>query len=405
MDRGVGRYVAGLQAFSSSDYRLFAIMYVLSNAGLWTLRIGISWLIWNMTQSTFWLGAIAFAEFIPLVLYSAAAGGLADRFDARRITLLAELSIMLIASALSILSVYQLLTAELLILLAFGIGIASAISQPTQLSWFPALLASKAHIGSATNINNLGFNAARFVGPAVAGAIIVQWSVSAVFAAATVLYLTAVMIISRIVPGKGTTQRTIKSDFFQHTKDGYKYVITNLRIRFIFILVGCTALGARGVPELAPAIAGLFFGKSSAGFSALISAAGLGSIASGIWNIGRDKSQLPDTARRLLAFSSLMALSVALLCLTSSFWIGMLSFFLLGFCVTVTAINAQIIIQTLVAHEYRGRVNALYYLIFRGGTALGALLMASASASVGLKVTLLAGALLCLFVWLALTGC
>lgn len=402
MDRGIGRYVAGLQAFSSSEYRLFAIMFVLSNAGLWTLRVGISWLIWRITESTLWLGALAFAEFISLVLCSAAAGGLTDRYGARRITLLTELSILLIACALSVLSMFRLITAELLFLLAFGIGIASAVNQPTQLSWFPALLASKAHIGSATTINNLGFNAARFVGPAVAGAMIIQWSVSAVFAAAAVLTLAAVIVISRIAPSKGATQPPAKSDFWQHTKDGYEYVISHPRIRIIFILVGCTAVSARGVPELAPAIADLFFRNSSAGFSALISAAGLGSIASGIWNIGRNKRQLPDTANLVLAFSFLMAFSVALLCLSSNFWSGLFSFFLLGFCITATAINAQTIIQTVVAQEYRGRVNALYYLVFRSGTALGAVLMATASASIGLEVTLLAGALLCFLAWLSL---
>lgn len=213
---------------------------------------------------------------------------------------------MLIACPLSVLRVFQLLTAELLILLAVGIGIASAVSQPTQLSWFPTLLASNTHIGSATNINNLGFNAARFVGPAVAGAILIQWSVSAVFAIAALSYLAAVIVISRIAPAKGATQRREQPGSLQHTKDGYQYVISRPRIRLIFILVGCTAVGARGVPELAPAIADLLFGNSSTGFSALISAAGLGSIASGIWNIGRDKSQLPDAARRLLAFSFLM---------------------------------------------------------------------------------------------------
>lgn len=396
------RYAEGLQLFSNSSYRLFAVMFVLSNAGFWTLRIGISWLAWNITQSSSWLGAIAFAEFFPLILFSTAAGALVDRYDIKRITLLAEISLLFMVGALLALTMLKLMTAELLFFLAACIGTAIAISQPTQLSWFPTLLVRKGHIASATNINNLSFNASRFIGPAIAGTMIVKWSVNAVFIASLASYLASAFLISRIRSESGPTAIPAKSNFWQDAVDGYKYVLSNPRISFMFLIVGCTAVGGRGVPELAPAIADLIFKHGSAGFSALVSAAGLGAIASSVWNMGRDKSRLLGAAHLVLVFSLGMACSIMLLCLSSNFYVGLFAFFLLGFCITVTAINSQAIIQTVVAQEYRGRVNALYFLIFRGGTALGALLMGIASTYIGLKAVLLSGAALCFLSWLIL---
>lgn len=402
MKNSVQRYAEGLQAFSNRSYQLFATMYVMSNTGLWTLRIGIGWLIWNLTQSSSWLGAIAFAEFFPLILFSAAAGALADRYDIRRVTLFTELSLMAMVCVLLVLTVCNLITAEVLFLLATGIGIASAISQPTQLSWFPTLLKDKKHIGSATNINILSFNVSRFIGPAIAGTMIAKWSVDVVFVVSACSYLASSILISRIGSSEEVRRPRVDQNFWRNTVDGYQYAILNPQICFILILVGGTAVGSRGVPDLAPAIADLLFKHGSAGFSALVSAAGLGAIVSSIWNIGRDKSMLAHTANLVLTFSLGMSLSVALLCMTNNFAVGLVAFFFLGFCVTVTAINAQTIIQTVVAQEYRGRVNALYFLIFRGGTALGTLLMGTASSHIGLKPALLAGALLCLLCWLSL---
>ena len=181
--------------------------------------------------------------------------------------------------------------------------------------------------------------------------------------------------------------------------DGFRYSLAHPLIGGMLLVIAVTSIGARGVPDLAPAITELALHAPAEWFSMLIAATGVGSVLEGLWNLSMKDQGLALAVRLTIGFALLLAGCTAMIGLAGEFWIAIGLFTALGFSITVTAVKSQQVIQSLVEDSMRGRVNSLYFLTFRGGTAFGALWMGTASTSIGLMATLLLGGLACLVVW------
>jgi predicted MFS family arabinose efflux permease len=162
--------------------------------------------------------------------------------------------------------------------------------------------------------------------------------------------------------------------------------------------MAATAVGTRGFVELLPGFADAVFGKGAQGLAWLTATTGLGAVVGGLWMLRR-----PDIAgltRLVIRQTFLMSLALLAFTSTTSYPLALVCVFVAGFALVVSGIGAQTLVQSAVETGMRGRIMAIYGMIFRGGPALGALVMGSLSAGFGLRLPVAAGAVCCGFVWL-----
>jgi predicted MFS family arabinose efflux permease len=183
--------------------------------------------------------------------------------------------------------------------------------------------------------------------------------------------------------------------------DGLRYALRHPGIGPILLLQAILALCARPFVELLPGFAAEVFGRGAPGLAMLSSTIGIGAIVGGVWLAQR--SDQGGLTRVVLGSSVLIALTVLAFALCRWFWPAVACVALAGFAMVVAGAGTQTVLQTAVDEDMRGRVLSLFGLIFRGGPALGALVIGVASEAFGLQAPLAVGALLGLlaaaFLW------
>jgi MFS family permease len=389
-------------AFAGSEYRAYAIGNLVSLIGTWLQRVAVGWLAWELTHSGFWLGLVAAADLLPTVFLSPFAGSLADRRDKLRVVRATQIVATLQSALLAALAWAGAMTIDILVLLTLALGIANAVNQPARLALIPSLV-EKAALPSAVAINSIIFNLARFIGPALAGAIIAGPGTAAAFAANTASFVVFLVALSRIEPGRGRPESTAAPrSLFGASLDGYRYALHHKVIGLALLIIAATSVCGRPLVELLPGFAGAVFGRGAQAFAWLTAMVGLGAIAGGLWML--EQPPLGRLARRVVAFVLVTALALLAFTATRHYWIALPSLFAIGFAMVVTGIGVQTLLQLEVEPAMRGRVMAIFGMIIRGGPALGALLMGAASEAVGLRLPVAAGALLCVGVWLWARG-
>ena len=176
------------RAFAHRNYRVYVIGNSISLIGWWLERVAVGWLTWTLTHSGAWLGLVALADFLPVLVLAPFAGVLADRRDRVWTIRITQWIGCAQASVLAILVVYDVMTIEILFALVLMLGIASGVAQPSRLALIPTLV-DRQSLASALAINSVVFNLARFIGPALAGLVIAEIGIAAAFAANAVGYI------------------------------------------------------------------------------------------------------------------------------------------------------------------------------------------------------------------------
>ena len=186
-----------LHVLGQRTYGTYVAGNSVSLVGAWMQRIGVGWLTWELTQSGAWLGLVAFADLFPVVIVGPLGGVIADRVDRLRIIMAAQSLAMLQALVLAFLTVTGLIGVEILVALTALHGIIVAFNQPSRLALVPSLV-NREDLPTAVAINAVVFSVARFVGPAIAGVLILYAGVAAVFAANAASFLFLLLALYRI---------------------------------------------------------------------------------------------------------------------------------------------------------------------------------------------------------------
>jgi predicted MFS family arabinose efflux permease len=379
------------------DFGVYVAGNSVSLIGTWMQRIGVGWLAWELSHSGAVLGLVAFADLFPGVLIGPFGGALADRVDRLRVIKVAQSLIMLQALALFALTATGAITVPLLLALVLFQGAVIGFNQPARLALIPSLV-PRSDLATAVAINSIVFNTARFVGPALAGLAIVALDISAVFALNALSFLAFLFALSRLrLPPAIVSEAP--SSMLGAVADGLRHALRHPGIGPILLLQAALALCARPFVELLPGFAADVFGRGAAGLAVLSSMIGIGAIAGGLW-LAPDQSGLTGV---VLGSSVLTALTVLGFALCPWFWPAVACVALSGVAMVVAGAGTQTVLQAAVDEGMRGRVLSLFGLIFRGGPALGALVVGAASEAFGLQTPLAVGALLGLlaavFLW------
>ncbi|MBV9966134.1 MAG: MFS transporter [Alphaproteobacteria bacterium] len=376
-------------AFAHRNYRIYVSGNSVGLIGTWLQRVSVGWLAWTLTHSGAWLGIMSMAEFFPVVFLSPLAGVLADRRNQVNVIRTTQAIGGLQASLLAILVYTGAITIEWLFALTVLLGITNSFAQPSRMALISNLVDRPA-LPSALAINSIVFNSARFVGPAVAGVVIAHVSVAASFAlnAATYAWFFAAMTRLRHVAAvSGAAPRNV----LKASAEAYSYVSRHPGIAPMLLLFTITTIATRGYVELFPGFADAVFGRGAAGLSVLVSTVGLGAICGGAWMLLRPG--LGGLTGVVLGNTLVISLAILAFTATDRFYLALPFVFIAGTAMVITGVGAQTLIQASVEPQMRGRVMALYGMIFRAGPALGALLIGSLSERFGLRLPLAIGAL------------
>jgi len=392
-----GRFGGIARTLGHRNFGTYVAGNSVSLTGTWMQRIGVGWLAWDLTGSGAVLGMVAFCDLFPSVVIGPFGGALADRTSRLRVIMVAQTLIMLQAAALFALAVTGLITVELLLALVLFSGVVIGFNQPARLAFVPSLVPRR-DLAPAVAINSIVFNAARFVGPALAGIVIVWAGVAYVFALNALSFTAFLFALSRLrLEPVAIAPDRERGSMLRAIGEGLRYTAAHRGIGPLLLLHAVIAIGARPFVELLPGFADQVFARGAGGLAILSSTVGIGAIAGGLWLAQRrTQERLVDVA---LVNSALAVLAILAFALGHWFAFAVIAVALAGFGMVVGGVATQTVLQTAVDEAMRGRVLSLFGLIFRGGPALGALIMGAASELLGLQAPLAAGTLAAAAAW------
>ncbi|MGH6942794.1 MAG: MFS transporter, partial [Geminicoccaceae bacterium] len=281
------RGTAGLRAISRTlahhDFGSYVAGNCVSLIGTWMQRIGVGWLAWDLSHSGTVLGLAAFADLCPTMLIGPFGGVFADRTDRLRLLVVAQVLVMLQAFTLFVLTASGLITVGLLLALVLVGGIVVGFNQPARLALIPDLV-PRADLATAVAINSIVFNLARFIGPAIAGVVIVWIGIGAVFGLNGLSFLAFLFALSRLrLERAELVVGRRNGSVLGAVGEGLRYTAGHPGIGPILLLQAVVALSVRPFVELFPAFAEVVFARGAPGLAALSSTVGLGAIVAGLW--------------------------------------------------------------------------------------------------------------------------
>jgi len=388
---GIGR------ALSHKYYAIYWTSNAINTTGRWMYRIAVGWLAWELTESTIWLGIIAFAETFPLVIFSVIAGALADRMGYIKITIIAQTATAFVSVIFAVMTLFGFTSIESVLVFALLIGTLEALTTPARMALIHGLVPQE-DLAAAIGLQSASFNGARFIGPAIAGIMISTVGTGAVLSLVALTFIQFCPILLYIKVIEPERKKGAFINIWNDIRIGISYSVRHTGIRFLLVLLGITGLLIRPIIELMPAFAEEVFKSGSGGFGFLMSALGLGAMISCLW-IGLRGRTVGLTQ---LVTLSLLAQGVALILstLTESIWVAAFCLGIVGFAMLVGGVGSQTLIQNTVKADVRARVMSLFILISWGLPAFGAILAGWVADFSGLTITIAAGGALTIGLWL-----
>ncbi|MDG2091140.1 MAG: MFS transporter [Gammaproteobacteria bacterium] len=378
--------------FSNRNFAIYISGNSISLIGFWMQRLAISWLTWEITESEFWVGAVAFAELAPLLIVSPISGVWADRVNRKLLTVLCQSIMMLVSFVLFMLMVFDQITIEILFIFALLDGILQGTHQPVRMAIIPNLVARK-DIVSASSFTAVVFNVARLLGPALAGVVISLFGTSVAVLCNTISYI-PLLLAWVFIKLPATKNLNPGDSFTKGLKQGINYVKDIPALRHIFILQTILACGVRPATLMLAAFVGAIY-KGGADELALYTAVlGLGAVIGGMYIALRGKAK--GLVQSMLINSLISIIALAFFAWTTQIYVGLLMVFAIGWTITLSSVSSQTMVQNSIDDEIRGRVLSLWTALTRGAVAIGVLTIGFFADFFGLFWTNIIAALLCL---------
>jgi MFS family permease len=364
---------------ATPPFGLYLAGHVAASAAEWMMRSAVGWLIWDLTESTSWLGAFAFALLAPSVLGTIWGGALADRRDRRQMIALSRVAAAgFCLATLGLVLMGQPQPAAILALAAvagFAQGLAQASAKTIVSDLVPVAI-----LPNAVALNATAHNVATLAAPALTAVLIAQGGVPLALAVATALYALSVAVVAALprTARAPSTPRPILRDI----AEGMTHVARSPVLAPLIGLHAAAALLVRPVLDMAPALAALALGRGPDGVALITGGVGAGAIAGGLWLAGgRNPARLP---RIVLAAVTVAALAALVLPHTSGALTAVAVSGIFGIAIVLRAAGLQSLLQLRTEPALRGRVLGLYGLLLHLCGAVGGLTLGLLADRIGL---------------------
>jgi MFS family permease len=355
-------------ALSHRNFRLFLFGQGISLIGTWMQAVALGWLVLEITNSPFAVGLTQAFRSLGVLLFTVYAGVIVDRVDKRRLIVWTQALQMLEALALAALVWTGRVTTSQVMLLALLFGIVNAFDIPARQA-FIAGLVDRADLMNAIALNSSMFNAARIVGPAVAGVLIGAAGVGMCFFLNGVSYLAVIagLLAMRLPP---FVTRSVPTSAWEGVRQAVAFIRGDTRVWVLVALVAVFSVLGFPFIVLMPVVARDVLHTDARGYGLLMAAVGIGAML-GALALAVRGPRVRKGAVLLeggAAFGALLVLFAAV----RTVGVALALLALAGCAMIVTTALANTMLQTLVPDELRGRVMAFYAFVFVGMAPLGA---------------------------------
>lgn len=376
------------RSLRNRNYRLFYVGQLVSLSGSACQMVALSWVVYRLTGSAVTLGAVTGLSLLPMLLAGPWGGLLADRFDKRRLLVAANAFLAAVAAVLAAITLLGTPRVWQLCVLAFLSGLGMAVEIPTRQAFVNELVGPD-QLPNAIGLNSALFNASRILGPALAAALLALVGGGWCFVANAVTYLVVIVAYRRMRSEELRPADRQEASRGQ-VREGVRYAWGEPVLRRTLLMVGVVALFSFNFPVLLPVLAERAYGGGSSLYSTLTATMAAGSVVGALVVAGRRR----PTDRVLLVTG--LASGVLLAAAAATTWLLLVLPLLAlaggaGIAFFSTA-NARI--QLVAAGELRGRVMALYSLVFLGSMPIGAPVVGWVAQRFGAQVALGGGGLI-----------
>jgi len=375
------------------NYRLFFFGQLISLIGTWMQWTAQSWLVYKISNSKVLLGIIAACGSIPMLLLAIIGGMAADRFSKRKILLCTQTVMMISAFVLGLLVTLDVVRVWHIALLAVVSGIAAAFDMPTRQAFVNEMIEGD-DLMNAIGLNSSIFNAARIVGPAVAGLIMAELTIGLCFILNSISFL-AVIIGLLMMKFKVEHISKLRMSMLNEIKEGFSYALKRKDLFWIFFSVAIFGIFGWSYAVMIPAFARDVLAVTEKGYGFMLTAGGVGALfaALSVATIGK----LTYSKLMLIGGMIIFSLAVVVFAYSQNYYLSLAMLLVAAYGITGFFATANSYVQGSVENNMRGRVMGIWSFVFGGMMPLGSLQIGFVGEKLGPQFAVTLGAIICFF--------
>jgi MFS family permease len=382
-----------LRALRHRNFRLFIIGQLISVVGTWMQSVALGWYVYQLTHAPFLLGLVGFASQIPSTVLAPLAGVWVDRTNKHRLVVGTQVFSMVQALILAALVLNHRATIWNIVFLSLFLGVINAVDVPARQSFLVEMVNGREDLANAIALNSSMFNAARFIGPTIAGLLIGIVGEGVIFLLNGVSYIPVIgaLFMMRLEERPAATGPA--APLWGNLKEGFLYAARFSPIRSILLLCAVTSLMGISYNVLLPVVATEILKGGPHTYGFLTAATGVGALAAAVALAAR--TSVRGLAKVIGVSSLVFSGGLVLLSFSRNAWLsgGLLLVAAYGLMSQMASSNT--ILQTLVEDDKRGRIMSLYTVAFMGMIPIGSLFSGALAARIGTTETLLIDGLAC----------
>jgi MFS family permease len=380
------------RAFAAFTYRDFRVLWFgafASTVGTWMQKVAQSWLVLDLTRSSFYLGLDDFLGQLPILLFTLLGGVIADRHDRKQLLIGSQFVQMATAFALAALVFQERVHIGHILALSFTAGLAQAFGGPAYQAMIPSLIHKK-DLPNAIALNSIQFNLARVVGPLLAGVAMATLGAAGCFSLNGISFL--IVIVALLSLSVAHVPPADRKPILHELKGGFTYARSEPAILALTVLASMTTFLGLPLLTFLPIFAREIFQGDIGRYSWMMAFSGMGAVAGALviaW-LGR----FEHMGRTLLIVQLVFGGLIAAFAFSRIFWLSGVLLFLSGAALIMVFSMTASLVQLIVPDHLRGRVMSIYMVAFRGGMPLGSLAAGFAATFVPMPIVLAINGLL-----------
>jgi MFS family permease len=380
------------RALRHRNYRLFFGGQGISLIGTWMTRVATGWLVYRLTGSAFLLGLVSFAGQIPILLMGLVAGVWVDRWSRHRVLVVTQVLSMLQSFALAVLALTGVITVAQIIALNLFQGVVNAFDMPARQAFVIEMVEDAEDLGNAIALNSSLVNAARLIGPSVAGLLIAAVGEGSCFLIDGFSYMAVIASLLAMTVSARATGRP-RQNVLSELREGWDYVRGFHPIRSILLLLTLISLVGMPYTTLMPIFAGsiLHGGAHTLGF--LMAAVGVGALIGAVTLAARPS--VLGLGRVIPLAAGAFGAGLVAFAASRQLWLSLLLLVVTGYGFMQQMAASNTILQTITEDEKRGRVMSFYAVAFQGVAPFGSLIAGATANRIGASLTLMVGGAIC----------
>ena len=380
------------RAFRHRNYQLFFGGQLISLTGTWMQSVAESWLVYRLTGSSALLGVTSFCTLIPVFLFATIGGTVADRVNRHRIIIVTQTLSMIFPLVLAALTLSGHVRVWHVFVLATCLGIVNAFDIPARQSFLVDMV-GREDLMNAIALNSSMVNGARVVGPAIAGLLVAAVGEGWCFLINGLSYVAVITgLLLMKVPRRPA--QTMLHSALHDTVEGFRFVVRTAPVHALLALLGVVSFAGMPYSVLMPVFAEDILHSGPKGLGLLMGASGFGALAGALALVSR--TGVRGLGRWVAISAGAFGVALMAFSLSRAFWLSALLLVPVGTSMIVQMAASNTLIQAMVTDHLRGRVLAVYSMMFMGMAPFGALFAGWVAERIGAPHTVAAGGLVCL---------